>query len=58
MPQVTSLYELNGPSSKLDPFLCLTGTYNNQYMILDLKRVELKKSLLSGALWVVEQIPG
>lgn len=35
-----------------------SGTYNNQYMILDLKRVELKKSLLSGALWVVEQIPG
>ncbi|KAJ7370826.1 Phospholipase B-like 1 [Desmophyllum pertusum] len=35
-----------------------SGTYNNQYMILDLKQVELKKTLLTGALWVVEQIPG
>ncbi|KAL9959898.1 hypothetical protein ACROYT_G033271 [Oculina patagonica] len=35
-----------------------SGTYNNQYMLLDLKQVELKKSLLRGALWVVEQIPG
>lgn len=35
-----------------------SGTYTSQFMILDLKQVELKKSLLSGALWVVEQIPG
>ncbi|XP_073229179.1 phospholipase B-like 1 isoform X2 [Porites lutea] len=35
-----------------------SGTYNNQYMLLDLKKVQLKKSLLTGALWVVEQIPG
>ncbi|KXJ12225.1 phospholipase B-like 1 [Exaiptasia diaphana] len=34
-----------------------SGTYNNQYMILDLKRVELNKTLHDGALWVVEQIP-
>ena len=27
-------------------------------MLLDLKKVQLKKSLLTGALWVVEQIPG
>lgn len=27
-------------------------------MILDLKQVHLKKPLLEGALWVVEQIPG
>jgi len=27
-------------------------------MLLDLKQVQLKKSLLTGALWVVEQIPG
>ena len=27
-------------------------------MVLDLKKVQLKKSLLTGALWVVEQIPG
>ena len=26
-------------------------------MLLDLKQVQLKKSLLTGALWVVEQIP-
>lgn len=35
-----------------------TGTYNNQYMVLDLKRVQLKASLLDGTLIVVEQIPG
>lgn len=27
-------------------------------MLLDLKQVELKKTLHIGALWVVEQIPG
>jgi len=27
-------------------------------MVLDLKQVQLKKPLLKGALWVVEQIPG
>ena len=35
----------------------ILGTYNNQYMIIDLKRVELKKNIRDGALWVVEQIP-
>ncbi|KAK3089734.1 hypothetical protein FSP39_006039 [Pinctada imbricata] len=34
-----------------------SGTYNNQYMILDLKKVHLKSSLDDGALYVVEQIP-
>lgn len=33
------------------------GTYNNQYMVLDLKKVRLKKSLDDGALYIVEQIP-
>ena len=36
----------------------ISGTYNNQYMLLDLKKVELKKTLQNGALWIVEQIPG
>ncbi|KAK2571465.1 Phospholipase B-like 1 [Acropora cervicornis] len=35
-----------------------SGTYNNQYMLLDLKKVELRKTLHNGALWIVEQIPG
>ena len=35
-----------------------SGTYNNQYMVLDMKKVELKKAIQDGALWVVEQIPG
>ncbi|ELU08391.1 hypothetical protein CAPTEDRAFT_181876 [Capitella teleta] len=35
-----------------------SGTYNNQYMMIDLKRVKLNQELLDGALWVVEQIPG
>ena len=34
------------------------GTYNNQYMILDLKKINLTNSIDDGALWVVEQIPG
>nr|XP_033791098.1 phospholipase B-like 1 [Geotrypetes seraphini] len=34
-----------------------SGTYNNQYMILDLKKIELQKSLGHGTLTIVEQIP-
>lgn len=36
----------------------LTGTYNNQYMVLDRSRVKLGHSVDDGALTVVEQIPG
>ncbi|KAL0992957.1 hypothetical protein UPYG_G00101460 [Umbra pygmaea] len=35
-----------------------SGTYNNQYMIVDMKKVTLGHSLDEGALTVVEQIPG
>ncbi|XP_055366978.1 phospholipase B-like 1 [Betta splendens] len=35
-----------------------SGTYNNQYMVLDRSRVKLRQSLDDGALTVVEQIPG
>ncbi|XP_065837350.1 phospholipase B-like 1 [Oscarella lobularis] len=35
-----------------------SGTYTNQYMLLDLKRFKAKMSLEDGALWVAEQIPG
>ena len=34
------------------------GTYNNQYMVLDLKKITLKSNIGDDALWVVEQIPG
>ncbi|XP_064614813.1 phospholipase B-like 1 [Liolophura sinensis] len=34
-----------------------SGTYNNQYMVIDLKQIELNKTLHDNALWVVEQIP-
>lgn len=37
--------------------LSYLGTYNNQYMVLDLKKVKLQKSLDEGALYIVEQIP-
>lgn len=36
----------------------ITGTYNNQYMVLDLNKVKLNESIEDGALSVVEQIPG
>ncbi|KAL5509483.1 hypothetical protein EMCRGX_G004870 [Ephydatia muelleri] len=35
-----------------------SGTYNNQYMILDLKKVKLRTEIEDDALWIVEQIPG
>ena len=35
-----------------------SGTYNNQYMVLDLKKITLKSDIADDALWVVEQIPG
>ena len=38
-------------------FACI-GTYNNQYMVLDLKKVTLNQSINDSAFWVVEQIPG
>jgi len=36
----------------------MTGTYNNQYMIVDLKKVTLGRALANETLWVIEQIPG
>uniref|UniRef100_A0A3Q2R3Z7 Phospholipase B-like n=1 Tax=Fundulus heteroclitus TaxID=8078 RepID=A0A3Q2R3Z7_FUNHE len=35
-----------------------SGTYNSQYMVVDLSKVSLRHSIRSGALTVVEQIPG
>jgi len=35
-----------------------SGTYNNQYMVLDLTKLKLGKVVEDNALWVVEQIPG
>ncbi|XP_054447379.1 phospholipase B-like 1 [Pteronotus mesoamericanus] len=34
-----------------------SGTYNNQYMVLDMKKVKPKYSLDTGTLYIVEQIP-
>ena len=39
-------------------FVEMTGTYNNQYMVVDLKKVTLNQELADGTLWVIEQIPG
>ncbi|KAF5842106.1 phospholipase B-domain-containing protein [Dunaliella salina] len=35
-----------------------SGTYNNQYMVVDLKKFEPKQRLAPGLFWVVEQLPG
>ncbi|XP_064627563.1 phospholipase B-like 1 isoform X2 [Lineus longissimus] len=35
-----------------------SGTYNAQYMVVDLNKFVPKKAIMDGALWVVEQIPG
>ena len=39
-------------------YILYLGTYNNQYMVLDLKLVNLTNEIKDNALWVVEQIPG
>jgi hypothetical protein len=35
-----------------------SGTYNNQYMVMDLKKFSAGSALQPEALFVVEQIPG
>ncbi|KAM9716279.1 phospholipase B-like 1 [Menidia menidia] len=35
-----------------------SGTYNSQYMVVDLSKISLRHSIRKGALTVVEQIPG
>jgi hypothetical protein len=35
-----------------------SGTYNNQYMVIDLKKFHVGYGLDDGAFWVSEQIPG
>ncbi|CAL1534213.1 unnamed protein product [Lymnaea stagnalis] len=35
-----------------------SGTYNNQYMVIDLKLIKLGQPLPDNTIWVAEQIPG
>lgn len=39
-------------------FAVPSGTYNNQYMLVDVSKVSLGSRLDDGALTIVEQIPG
>ncbi|KAK3804159.1 hypothetical protein RRG08_047627 [Elysia crispata] len=35
-----------------------SGTYNNQYMVLDLRLAQTQRPLVKNTLWVAEEIPG
>ncbi|KAK9864545.1 hypothetical protein WJX84_003217 [Apatococcus fuscideae] len=35
-----------------------TGTYNNQYMVVDFNLYQPGKALAPGTLWVIDQVPG
>lgn len=35
-----------------------SGTYNNQYMVLNYNLFEPRKPIQDGLLWIVEQLPG
>lgn len=39
-------------------WILLPGTYNAQYMVVDLKRISLGQQIENWSLTVVEQIPG
>lgn len=57
-----NIYAYNGPSW-IETFVKHnSGTYNNQFMILDTRQVESSPfhglTVHSNALWIVEQIPG
>eukprot|EP00879_Flechtneria_rotunda_P007490 GHRR01007858.1.p1 GENE.GHRR01007858.1~~GHRR01007858.1.p1 ORF type:complete len:452 (+),score=148.73 GHRR01007858.1:378-1733(+) len=56
--RTANLLASNG-SSWVDTFKQYnSGTYNNQYMVVDLNRFLPRKQLLDGLIWVVEQLPG
>ena len=39
-------------------FLFFSGTYNNQWMVVDYKKLEIEEIPTEGVLTVLEQIPG
>lgn len=55
---ISSMHRLMLVLQMFDPVLHPSGTYNNQYMVLDRSKVKLRHSVDDGALTVVEQIPG
>ena len=56
--KITRLSQLSAISlTFVFAFFLISGTHNNQYMVLDLKLVTLKE-INDSAFWLVEQIPG
>ena len=60
-PETSSFFNKEKFSSNVHVelfMLAIVGTYNNQYMIIDLSKVHLNSHIDDDALWVVEQVPG
>jgi len=56
--RVANMISNNGPEWAAAVSQYNSGTYNNQYMVIDTKEFQPGQPLGSNILWVIEQIPG